>query len=342
MQTDELTVPLDSLLLEFEAIRPIAEPPPPTYLEITGKAHKEDVISNVLAFFFDPDQPHGLGSLFYSTFMQCMGNTDDVSDERIEAVSREVTTAKGLRIDLVVETSKRILAIENKVHHWLNNDLDEYAAHIGRLDRVKTCHLAVLSLYPQQANSVPNITYRAFLIALEAQMAKHNIKVADNYAPFLKDFFTTIRNLETNDMLDEKLRKYFVENEQVLNRLLTEKSQFDGDVNSKAHKLMGMFENRPEVNKLVWERYVVINQKFFPNGLHLKVDCVIKYDGYWIHVFVQRHGKDNTTAETLNYIPYFKDCTDWNTWVNQEVIPFDTPLQEVADKVNEVLRIVFP
>lgn len=143
-------------------------------------------------------------------------------------------------------------------------------------------------------------------------------------------------------MLDEQLRKFFVENEKAVKRLIAEKSQFDGDVYSKANKLMGMLENRPDVNKLVWERSVVINQKLFPNGLHLKVDCIIQYDGYWIHVFVQRHGKDGTTAETLGYIPYFKNSTNWNTRANEKVIPFDTPLQEVADKVNEVLRIVFP
>jgi hypothetical protein len=150
MNTPEIISEIDRLLEDFKTKFPEESKEPPTYLEVIGKAHKEDVISNVLAFFFDSRQAHGLGLLFYRTFMQCMGIEDDLSDETIISVKREMYTAKGLRIDLVIETSKRIVAIENKIFHWLNNDLDEYANHIRRLDKEKYCHLAVLSLYPQK------------------------------------------------------------------------------------------------------------------------------------------------------------------------------------------------
>ena len=344
MNTPYRIAQFEKLLLDFEKVHPSEPGKKPTFLEITGKAHKEDVISNVLAFFFDSSQSHGLNSLFYCTFMKCMGITDDLSEELIEDVSREVTTSKGLRIDLVIETSKRIVAIENKINHWLNNDLEEYAAHIRRLDRVKNCHLAVLSLYPQQVKTegVPNVTYASFISALETELNLGGVKVADNYAPFLEDFFSTVKNLKSQNMLNEQLRKYFADNEKALNNLIAEKSRFDNDVNEKAHTLKDILESRPEVSKLVWERYVVINQKFFPNGLHLKVDCVIKYDGYWIHVFVHRQGVGDINTTILNSIPYFNNCTNWNTWVNKEVIPHDTPIEEVASKVNEVLRVVFP
>ena len=37
---------------------------PETFMEIAGYPHYENVCSNFLAFFFDPEGPHGLGSLF--------------------------------------------------------------------------------------------------------------------------------------------------------------------------------------------------------------------------------------------------------------------------------------
>ena len=102
METIKLTESFSLLLKDFEKILPERQQRLPTYLEIIGKAHKEDAISNLLAFFFDPSQPHGLGSLFYCTFMKCIGISESVSAVNIIAVNREITTAQGKRIDLLI------------------------------------------------------------------------------------------------------------------------------------------------------------------------------------------------------------------------------------------------
>jgi hypothetical protein len=35
----------------------------PTLMEIAGYPHYENVCSNILAFYLDPEEPHGLGTL---------------------------------------------------------------------------------------------------------------------------------------------------------------------------------------------------------------------------------------------------------------------------------------
>ena len=341
MDTNDSLVSFSNLLHAYQEIHVNPERKP-TFLEIAGKAQKEDVISNILAFFFDPKQPHKLGTLFYSTFLQCLGVVNTIEEEII-SVSREVTTAQGKRIDLLIETKQSLLVIENKVYHHLNNDLEEYAAHAHRLNKKKKCHLGVLSLYGYELckGGFTNVTYDKFIAALEANINILGLTIEQIYAPFLNDLFTTIRGLKTQSMLDEKLRQFFISNQDVLDSLLKEKGRFDEEVNNKAHTLMNLFENRPGVIKSIWEKFVVVNHKNFPNKLCLKVDCVIGYEGYWIHVFIQRHGNDRSTEKMLEAIPYFKDCADWNTYVG-ETIPYDTPLKEVAEKFNEILRVVFP
>ena len=51
------------LLDEFEGL-PGRISRPQTFMEIGGYPHYENVCSNFLAFFFDPEGPHGLSSLF--------------------------------------------------------------------------------------------------------------------------------------------------------------------------------------------------------------------------------------------------------------------------------------
>lgn len=70
-----------------------------TLFDIAGFPHYENVVSNIYAYFLDPNQPHGLGTLFIDALSKLIGAgftfiTPDVH--------REYTTKKGGRIDLVI------------------------------------------------------------------------------------------------------------------------------------------------------------------------------------------------------------------------------------------------
>jgi hypothetical protein len=142
-------------------------------------------------------------------------------------------------------------------------------------------------------------------------------------------------------MLDEQLRKYFIENYPVIKRLINQKDRFDEDVENRAKKLSGLIVNIPDVKKQIWDKFVIINGRVFKNGLHLKVDVGVHYQGYNVRVWVQTPGKDNSTEEILKSIHYFKESTKWDVNVNKDFIPYDTPLEEVAKFINEVLLTVF-
>ena len=61
-----------SLLDEFNKV-PGRISRPQTFMEIGGYPHYENVCSNFLAFFFDPEGPHGLDSLFLEALAGSVG-----------------------------------------------------------------------------------------------------------------------------------------------------------------------------------------------------------------------------------------------------------------------------
>ena len=114
----------DDLLHEFEALPHISM----SIFDVAGYPRYENVSSNVLAFFFDPNSEHGLGKLFYSCLMNLAGANEARPDSAQSfRVRREVSTNKGKRIDILIRTDSQIIAIENKLDAPVDNPLDEYS-----------------------------------------------------------------------------------------------------------------------------------------------------------------------------------------------------------------------
>ena len=105
----------------------------PTFLEIAGYPHYENVCSNVLAFYLDPGQPHGLGTLLLDALARA-GNIAP-SNEGVGgniSVEREVVTEAGNRIDLLIESDAQATVVENKIRAAVNNPFADYSRYLDR------------------------------------------------------------------------------------------------------------------------------------------------------------------------------------------------------------------
>ncbi len=112
---------LEALLDDFGRL-PARVERPPTFMEIAGYPHYENVCSNVLAFYLDPQQPHGLGTLLLDALARAGGIASP--DEGIGgnvSVEREVITDAGNRIDIVIESDAHAIVIENKIRAAVSN-----------------------------------------------------------------------------------------------------------------------------------------------------------------------------------------------------------------------------
>lgn len=328
------------LLDDFKKLHnpPKAEP---TFLSILGKPKDENIISNILSFFFDSNQVHNLGTLFLDTYLECLDDKSASKEHRTVSVKREVTTASGKRIDLIIETNSVVLVIENKVFHELNNDLHEYALHAKRLNRRKEIKLSVLSLFEtgKCEHNFINVTYSTFFGKIKETLEQDTSIIKNNYSVLLNDLLKTVENLKTNKMTDSSIRNFFITRQEEINQLIEEKNKLDREINDRAHYIKKNTSKIDGVSTFVWSGNVVVNEKKFNNGLSLKVDCVVTIEGYYIHVFIQRHGVDDSLQNTLLSIPYFKDVTDWNYW--SELYEYDYPIQDLVNIMNLTMHNTF-
>jgi PD-(D/E)XK nuclease superfamily len=110
-----------SLLDDFQKLPGRVERPR-TFMEIAGYPHYENVCSNILAFFMDPEESHGFGPLVLDA-LTSIGNGAE-TERMIGAsvsVDREVVTSKGNKIDLLITSDNHVVLIENKIYAAAND-----------------------------------------------------------------------------------------------------------------------------------------------------------------------------------------------------------------------------
>ena len=89
---------------------------------------KETTLSRILADLFDPKGAHGQGLLFLNSLLKMVGQEpisrlDRSVQIRIEAPVPVVGRKTPRRIDILVETSDRLIGIENK--KWTGESEDQ-------------------------------------------------------------------------------------------------------------------------------------------------------------------------------------------------------------------------
>lgn len=102
----------EKLLDDFRALPGHVERPR-TFMEIAGYPHYENVCSNILAFFMDPEESHRLETLVLDALASA-GNIA-AADEGVGgsvSVEREIVTDAGNRIDILIESDDRAILIE--------------------------------------------------------------------------------------------------------------------------------------------------------------------------------------------------------------------------------------
>lgn len=97
--------------------------------DVGTRGHFENPTTELLSFFLDSANHHGLGHSFFRGLESAIAKKNILSSlGAFENVETEVVTQNGKRIDLLIETDTALIVIECKIYHHQNNPFDEYTA----------------------------------------------------------------------------------------------------------------------------------------------------------------------------------------------------------------------
>ncbi|RCW91821.1 PD-(D/E)XK nuclease family protein [Marinomonas foliarum] len=112
-----------------------------TLFDIGSRGHFENPMTEVLSFFCNTTEVHGMNDLVISSIVSLIRqNAIYESLQYAQAhgkPQREVTTKNNKRIDLLLNSDEWVIAIESKVNHQQINPFDEYEAYVDSLIRTK-------------------------------------------------------------------------------------------------------------------------------------------------------------------------------------------------------------
>lgn len=286
----------------------------PDLFSLSGFPHYEDVLSNWYAFFFRSEEKHGFGRLFIHALLDLIraktaGVPDSFIDHNVQC-RREVQTDKGNYIDLVlydeesdVNTFNQAILIENKVYHFLHNDLNDYYRSIktGADDHKQG---VLMTLWPQ--NNLPpeyvNITHRAFIAKVLELLPRYWGSAGEKYLIYLKDIEQNIQRLTSEMQMNTNIRFYFENTPKfhAMQEVAREASEYIyGQIEETAHLLKLEPDGKQYDYRHIWQRgvdhiyYTFLLTDFFK-------------DGKTIHVALELW-----TKKALDLMPeYNTACTD--------------------------------
>lgn len=230
-------VELERLIEDFYSLK-IREKSGLTFLEIARCPHIENVWSNILAFYLNPNNEHNTYELLLKTVFETAGKKINISDLKNIYVQTEYPTKSGNRIDIIVFSHDFILGIENKVNAGLYNDLEDYAGTLEGLAKFQNIPVVKIVLSKNKnkmTNGFINILYSDLIKNIKKSIGNYTAYSNTKYLIFLLDFIKNIeKNLNSKSMSENlEVVNFFHKNVDKISRLIEYHNKFESDLINK-------------------------------------------------------------------------------------------------------------
>lgn len=191
-----------------------------TLFDIGARGYFENPTTDLLAFFLDPAAEHGFGNAVLSALLGSLPESmQPAACERYltRPPVREWVTSRQQRIDLVLESDRWVLAVEQKVYHGLHNDFAHYGEDLAlRLSGQDSRQVLCIVLSPGgQAPDAPGwlgIGYPDFLQRLRSAAGSlYEQHGESKWLLFLREFVIHLENLTMTDTLTDAQEQFALE-----------------------------------------------------------------------------------------------------------------------------------
>lgn len=328
------------LLLEYRALPERSRTR--TLMEVSGYPHYENVASNILAFFFQPAEEHGLADLLIESFIWTVQGLELECSAEV-TIHREYGTAAGGRLDLLIISDGLVIGIENKIYHHLVNDFSDYGRVIDETGPQEAARLKVV-LTPKairqhagmEKAGFVSLTYTQLWTAVRDRLG-HRVHAANNkWLNYLIDFMETTTRLsgETDGLTAND--EFLIQNQQIITRLINDRQDLLNRLNRMVLVLKEQFDEHGVAIPHLKERWIYkgacLVHDFVSDGMHIALDLYVTMDGWELNFFI-RPGTPLAFLGELCSQPSLTERVSKLTFVNgrYEAIawPLPTPIPEL-------------
>ncbi len=330
----------------------------PTFMEIAGYPHYENVCSNILQFYLQPNNEHGFGSLLLDSLFTLINEKVVINGQSID-VRREESTDKNNRIDLVIESDDFVLGIENKIFAYEdNNPFKDYSEHLKKyIPKGCKVYKVLLSLRPIQEHpdlcGFYPITYDLLFQKIIGNIGSYFLTAREPHVTFLRDFIQTIQNLQRKTSMDQQRLTFFHDNQHDLVKLLAEVDELRKDMREKVKQLRVNIADEVallpfDIESGVW-RFSDLRDFLWctvkiRNSFWLQVDFEITPVGWRSRFFYKKNGgvKNGGVNDVKQWVNargiQYEILPDEERLIYKDTLPFETSIQEVRTWVLDVLK----
>lgn len=290
------------LLGEFESLP--KEIRSESIFDIAGYPHYENVASNILAFFLNPNNEHGLGQLILSSLLNLSGASEKKQSN--VQVSRESYTINGGRLDILIETDNQLIGIENKIYHHLANDLADYSESLDKWAQPNQLSVVKIVLgirKEQESFGFLCITYEELFSKVKERLGSYATTSSQKWLLYLIDFISTIEKLKGDDMEFNENDKFFIENEERVNSLVNARNTFLFKLNSKVRELQEEIE-KPDACEKQWiyAKSCLVHD-FNLSGNSIAFDLHVSPSGWELQLFGRNISSQTYLTELFAIMP---------------------------------------
>lgn len=252
---------LNNLLKAFSEFESNRKNDDVNYFDVTSYPHYENVVSNVLAFFFNTDEMHNMRDLWLRSLIEVYCDKKDNCSDVLKKVYSTIeigreTNAQSKRIDLFIRTDDSIIIIENKIEAGdENNPYDIYhkkAIEEKEKYEIKNIIEILLSIDEREDKNSDklgyhfvNIKYSEFFSKLRNNIGTYITDANEKWVIFMKEFINNITNIQEgyNMEIDKELQQQYVDNNNNIQHFL---NVILNDYNEKADFFVELFKTIKE------------------------------------------------------------------------------------------------
>ncbi len=212
---------IDSFLADFSGITFSYKEKEHNFIDICGFPRYENVMSNILAYFFDIEGQHGFKDLWLKSLLEVYetkaNKTLTDKELTIENIERE-SSAGQKRIDLFIVTNNAVIVIENKIYARPNNPFGEYHKKAKNSEGNKTIVEILLTIKKEENQQKDeynfiNITYKELFSKIESNIGDYILNINHKWFTFMIEFIKNISNIYEREhmVINKALQEKYIE-----------------------------------------------------------------------------------------------------------------------------------